>query len=107
MAETLFPYIKDHLNDFLTKHWNDDETQQDVEKLRQLAVEDQKNGTIGLVSILPKKKEFDEKYEAEIRASVVGNVVWQMSQDRKSTALKQLQGHMWRSGYENGELKGQ
>ncbi|KAL3016613.1 hypothetical protein AAZX31_06G223800 [Glycine max] len=26
--------------------------------------------------------------------------------DRKITALKELQGHMWRTGYENNELKG-
>uniref|UniRef100_A0A672KAF7 Uncharacterized protein n=1 Tax=Sinocyclocheilus grahami TaxID=75366 RepID=A0A672KAF7_SINGR len=26
-------------------------------------------------------------------------VLWQMAADRKSTALKQLQGHMWRAAY--------
>ena len=29
-----------------------------------------------------------------------------MDKDRKITALKQLQGHMWRHGYQSGELKG-
>lgn len=32
---------------------------------------------------------------------------WLMDQDRKSTALKMLQGILWEEGYRNGELKGQ
>jgi enolase-phosphatase E1 len=30
-----------------------------------------------------------------------------MDRDRKSTALKSLQGRIWKSGFESGELKGQ
>jgi enolase-phosphatase E1 len=30
-----------------------------------------------------------------------------MDQDRKSTALKKLQGEIWRAGYERGELHGE
>ena len=29
-----------------------------------------------------------------------------MDRDRKSTALKSLQGKIWKSGFESGELKG-
>lgn len=38
---------------------------------------------------------------------IVDNVLWQMAADRKSTALKQLQGHMWRSAYVSGIIKGE
>ncbi|TRY83242.1 hypothetical protein DNTS_032509 [Danionella cerebrum] len=38
---------------------------------------------------------------------VVENVIWQMAVDRKSTALKQLQGHMWRAAYMTGKIRGQ
>lgn len=38
---------------------------------------------------------------------VVENVLWQMAADRKSTALKQLQGHMWRTAYASGRIKGE
>ncbi len=31
---------------------------------------------------------------------------WLMARDRKSTALKSLQGKIWKSGFESGELKG-
>ena len=30
-----------------------------------------------------------------------------MDEDRKTGALKQLQGHMWRQAYESGAVKGQ
>jgi 2,3-diketo-5-methylthio-1-phosphopentane phosphatase len=37
---------------------------------------------------------------------VAANVRQQMAQDRKSTALKQLQGHVWATGYASGALQG-
>ena len=45
--------------------------------------------------------------KSEILASVIANVIWQMDKDKKITALKQLQGHMWRESYEKGVIKGQ
>ena len=41
----------------------------------------------------------------DIIKAVVDNVKWQMDKDRKSTELKQLQGHIWKQGYEKGDLK--
>ncbi|XP_069482250.1 enolase-phosphatase E1 isoform X2 [Ambystoma mexicanum] len=43
----------------------------------------------------------------QVIQAVVKNVHWQMSQDRKTTALKQLQGHMWKAAYTNGKMKGE
>ncbi|XP_058523135.1 enolase-phosphatase E1 isoform X3 [Ochotona princeps] len=37
--------------------------------------------------------------------AVADNVCWQMSLDRKTTALKQLQGHMWRAAFTAGHVK--
>lgn len=37
--------------------------------------------------------------------AVVDNVSWQMSHDRKTTALKQLQGHMWKAAFTAGRMK--
>jgi enolase-phosphatase E1 len=42
--------------------------------------------------------------EAE-RASVESYVRWLMDADRKSTALKDLQGRMWQQGYDSGQLQ--
>jgi 2,3-diketo-5-methylthio-1-phosphopentane phosphatase len=38
--------------------------------------------------------------------SAIKNVFAQMDADRKAQALKQLQGHMWKSAYANGTIKG-
>ena len=39
--------------------------------------------------------------------SLIENINWLMSLDRKVTALKQLQGHMWQDGYKSGLIQGQ
>lgn len=39
--------------------------------------------------------------------AVVSNVKWQMDADRKTTELKNLQGLIWKDGYESKELKGE
>lgn len=43
----------------------------------------------------------------ELKASLLKNILWQMDNDRKTGALKQLQGHIWRDGYKSGAIKGQ
>jgi 2,3-diketo-5-methylthio-1-phosphopentane phosphatase/methylthioribulose-1-phosphate dehydratase len=43
---------------------------------------------------------------AAAAAALAANVRWQMSSDRKAGALKALQGHIWRAGYECGTLAG-
>lgn len=40
------------------------------------------------------------------RASAESYVYWLMDRDRKSTALKALQGRIWEAGYRAGELQG-
>ncbi|KAG3283687.1 hypothetical protein H1C71_034288, partial [Ictidomys tridecemlineatus] len=41
----------------------------------------------------------------QIIQAVLENVCWQMSLDLKTTALKQLQGHMWRAASTAGHMK--
>lgn len=43
---------------------------------------------------------------ADDDASAEAYVYWLMDRDRKSTALKALQGRIWEAGYRAGELKG-
>lgn len=40
------------------------------------------------------------------RAEAVSYFNWLMDRDRKSTALKSLQGRIWKAGFESGELQG-
>jgi enolase-phosphatase E1 len=55
------------------------------------------------------------EYESDVQASKnpplwsndpVPYLHWLMDQDRKSTALKRIQGEIWRNGYASGELHG-
>ncbi|ETE65164.1 Enolase-phosphatase E1, partial [Ophiophagus hannah] len=93
--DILFPYIRENIRDYLDAHWEEEECQQDVGLLRKQ----------GIVPIPLETRDGEEEVERVIQA-VIDNVLWQMSLDRKTTALKQLQGHMWRAAYKNGRLKG-
>ncbi|XP_061850113.1 enolase-phosphatase E1 isoform X2 [Colius striatus] len=103
-TETLFPYIKDNVKEYLRAHWEEEECQQDVGLLRKQAQED--SSLDGAVPIPLESGSGEEELEQVIQA-VVDNVHWQMSLDRKTTALKQLQGHMWRAAYATGQVKGE
>lgn len=65
-------------------------------------VEDCKANVEGVVEIASTDSD-----KTEIIHTAVANVKWQMSLDRKTTALKQLQGHMWKDAYAQGKVKGQ
>jgi methionine salvage enolase-phosphatase E1 len=56
------------------------------------------------ITVIP---EEDAAGKEAVMAAVVDNVIQQMDVDRKTTSLKQLQGHMWRAAYQNGEIHGQ
>lgn len=99
VKETLFPYAEENVESFLTKRYDDEETQQDIKALQELAAKDKADGVEGVVEI-PK-----EGSKEDIIKAVVDNVKWQMDEDRKTTALKQLQGHIWREGYKTGQIK--
>ena len=72
--------------------------------LGMLLEEDKKNGVEGVPPI-ESIGNHDEITDIVV-ASIAKNVLWQMDNDRKSTALKRLQGHMWRSAYEQKLIQG-
>eukprot|EP01112_Ceratiomyxa_fruticulosa_P014643 TRINITY_DN4211_c0_g1_i2.p1 TRINITY_DN4211_c0_g1~~TRINITY_DN4211_c0_g1_i2.p1 ORF type:complete len:261 (-),score=53.47 TRINITY_DN4211_c0_g1_i2:217-999(-) len=100
VTETLFPYVRRELRNYLDNEWKSPSLQSDIQLLKNLATEDIKKGVEGVPDIV------DSEDIELIKQSVIKNVVWQMDQDRKSTALKSLQGHMWSKGYESKELVG-
>src|SRR5438876_6045398 len=58
------------------------------------------------------KREYDEDVRENRNPPAwfpepVAYIHWLMDQDRKSTALKNIQGRIWLNGYENGELRGE
>ncbi|MBE5212695.1 acireductone synthase [Pectobacterium sp. A535-S3-A17] len=79
----LFPYARERLADTVRQHASDSEIAQALNALRQeLGQPDADSET--LIAAL---NQF-------------------MDEDRKSTALKQLQGIIWRTGYRNGDFQG-
>ena len=99
VAEVLFPYAKDRLRSHLEATFESAETADVVQMLREQAEAD---GT-------PLFTAAAAAAAAESKSDMVDSIVVyceaQMAADRKMTALKTLQGHIWRHGFANGELK--
>lgn len=85
--DVLFSYARDHVREFLYKN----SAAEDIALLREEHAVD--------VSDAPLLSNETE--------SIAAYVEWLIKLDRKSTALKSLQGKIWRQGYENGSLKSQ
>lgn len=101
VSDVLFPYIRRELKNYLIKQWGTDILNNDIQLLIDQAKKDIESGMENIVEILPLDGDKDKVIE-----SIVNNVFCQMDLDRKTTALKQLQGNIWKYGYESGELKG-
>jgi enolase-phosphatase E1 len=82
--ETLFPYARAQLRTFLDTRGGDAGVRRVLEHLR-----------------------AEQASDPDAPASVAQYVEWAMDRDRKSTALKELQGLIWADGYARGELKGE
>lgn len=98
VKDTLFPYVRENLKKYIETKWEDEEFKQDYEKLKEQAKKDEEDKIDDFVPITGTNAE-------EERESLVKNILWQMDGDRKTGALKQLQGHMWREAYNSGTIK--
>ncbi|KAL5738051.1 hypothetical protein ACOSP7_030812 [Xanthoceras sorbifolium] len=99
--EVLFPYARDNIGRHLSATYDTSETQDDIKLLRSQVQDDLQKGVIGAVPI-----PSDDAGKEEVIAALVTNVDAMIKADRKITALKQLQGHIWRTGFESHELEG-
>lgn len=91
--EVLFPYARARVGAFLRVHARDPHVIADVAQLRTEHAAETESGA-------PPWRESEPLASAETYAT------WLMDRDRKSTALKSLQGKIWKTGYEVGELRG-
>lgn len=97
--EVLFSHAREQLKHYLTQHWDSAEMIADIAILRKEHASDVE------AKLNPPALPV-ENGSAEIRA-LVSYVNWLMDQDRKSTALKNLQGKIWQRGYLDGTLQAQ
>jgi enolase-phosphatase E1 len=89
--EQLFPYARAHFGEFLAQNGGSAAVNGD---LNLLAVENRSD---------PEAPRFTDAADS---GQAVAYLNWLMDRDRKSTALKSLQGRVWKQGFECGELKG-
>ena len=83
--ETLFPFARNRLDKFVTSQLDDAD-------LKQLDTEYRNDSA-------PSKPNWE--------IPPIQYLYWLMEQDRKSPALKSIQGKIWKAGYEDGSLKGE
>jgi len=88
--EILFPYAREHVNTYLSQNFQQPEVQTDIRKLR----DEQANDAEEL-----RQPPIDS---IDTAVTYVNRLI---DLDRKSPALKSLQGKIWKAGYEDGSLK--
>lgn len=91
--QVLFPYARRHLAGYLARHAAESAVQADLANLRAEYAADVAQQHV------PPVWEAGTQLEP-----AVNYLYWLMDQDRKSTALKSLQGKIWAEGYRQGEL---
>jgi enolase-phosphatase E1 len=94
--EVLFPFAQNHLKAFIRQHSRSADVSADIAALRAEHDADLENGE--------KPPAWPVDSDDSWLESVTAYVHWQMKQDRKSTALKSLQGKVWEAGYLSGSL---
>ena len=131
VSNVLFPYARHHVKEFLLRHHHSADLRAAIEGLRKehvvdaeqglnpplwpLAAPSERPGLPGSRSraqaptAAPEESRRSETAATELESidSVVAYVHWLMDRDRKSTALKSLQGKIWETGYQSGELRGE
>ncbi|XP_039824209.1 probable bifunctional methylthioribulose-1-phosphate dehydratase/enolase-phosphatase E1 isoform X5 [Panicum virgatum] len=101
VTDVMFPYARDNVRKHLTSTFYSEETKEDIKLLRVQIEDDLRNGIPGAVPVPP-----DEAGKEEVINSLVANVESMIEADWKVTSLKQLQGHIWRTGFEREEIHG-
>ncbi len=96
---TLFPFACARIESFILEHLSRDDVRDDLKALGQEHASERAQ-----IPGLPPW--HDDSAEGRGR-SAIAYLYWLMDRDRKSTALKSLQGKIWEAGYRSGELRGQ
>lgn len=87
VKDVLFPYAADHLPAFVKENINDEKVQTALQQTAELAAED------------------GDVINTEDTDALIAKLLQWISEDRKATPLKALQGLIWKTGYENGDYK--
>jgi enolase-phosphatase E1 len=98
-TEVLFPYARAHFADFLSNNMDDEGVRADLARLAEESAAEPQELRAPSFPLLSAERVGGQK-------AALAYLLWLMDRDRKSTALKSLQGKIWKAGFESGELKG-
>ncbi len=87
VKDVLFPYAAKHLPAFVKENINDEKVQTALQQTAELAAED------------------GDVINADNTDALIAKLLQWISEDRKATPLKALQGLIWKTGYENGDYQ--
>ncbi|MEC7546416.1 MAG: acireductone synthase [Pseudomonadota bacterium] len=87
VKDVLFPYAAEHLPAFVKANLNDEKVQAALQQTAEIAAEDGDN------------------ISANNTDALITKLLQWISEDRKATPLKALQGLIWKTGYENGDYQ--
>ena len=88
--DQMFPFVRRTVADYLRDHW---------------ANEDLKNALQQLIEDIGSEVDWSPNSDNEsARAGALDAILKLMDDDVKATGLKQIQGMIWKNGFESGEL---
>ena len=98
VSDILFPFAKQELSSYVKTYGNDNSQNQAIQEAKKEWEEDQSERSRQL------KRQVDLQ-QISVIDGLIQYLKHLISIDRKSTALKDLQGQIWEHGYNKGELK--
>ena len=98
VSDVLFPYAYQHLEEFIDNHVNEHETQSIIKELWE-------EWKIDNDSISRRLYSETRKNEIDAMQQTCKYLKHLITIDRKSSALKDLQGRIWAEGYKEGSIK--
>ena len=100
VSDVLFPFAKQELSDFIKQHWYKSSNYKSIQAAKKEWQDDQSLRSNQI-------KQQVMKGETEEIDGLIQYLKHLITIDKKSTALKDLQGKIWENGYKKGELKSQ
>jgi enolase-phosphatase E1 len=105
----LFPYARKHFAEFLKSYAGERAVSEDLLLLVEENLRENDADAPRIVTVDPAAGHglAASVDGTALRERALAYLLWLMDRDRKSTALKSLQGKIWKTGFESGELKGE
>ena len=98
VSNILFPFAKRELSSYINQNWNDSTQNRYIQDAREEWAKDQSVESAEL------KRQVKDQQISEV-TGLTQYLEHLITVDKKSTALKDIQGQIWEYGYNNGQLK--